>query len=524
MLQQAVDYLFDNRRCRRQLVHKNNRPLRSLTERIASRKGRIRKDLLNKSTDYSARSVVVPDPDLGLHQCAIPRKIADVLQIRPHRLVLLSNRFHTQAFEANLTDDKAIHLHPILAQLFRVTFEGEELAVHLPLSEEAQSDARRWMMSDSNVYSASDGELALTPTRDMALGCHHLTREESTATPSRASADVEEVLRAHGLKLLGLHDRIELRLPSRERITTTVGRAVFNDALPSSMPFCNETLDQDGLTLLIRKCHQKVGLRRMMTVFDRLKELSFQAATQSAVSTGEHNQIRKEVSGPELFHSVIPMRRETIFQLRRETDRRRRTRKLMRLCQHLLIDRYDCGASRGIEVNLSEALGRVILNSTEEDLGEEDIRRLEQQGLEKIWIRSPIHCQSRTVCSLCYGSDLRTGSLVEEGTAVGVIAALVVGELDDLIFEELQLKDQLPRLNVNARHLEVIVSQLPDDPRRRNSFLTELVHGKLAKVLTEAALNCEVDEMNGLLQNVLTGELAPVGSGYRPKSELDSLD
>ncbi|MDE1890556.1 MAG: DNA-directed RNA polymerase subunit beta' [Planctomycetota bacterium] len=343
MLQQAVDALFDNTRGKRPVLGSNNRPLKSLTDMIKGKQGRFRENLLGKRVDYSARSVIVVGPELKLHQCGLPKKIAlelfqpfiirrlkelgladtiksakkmlgrkekevwDILEeiVKKHPVLLnrapTLHRMGIQAFEPVLVEGNAIKLHPLVCRGFNADFDGDQMAVHLPLSIEAQAEAITLMLSTNNIFSPASGEPIITPTQDIVLGCSYLTtvlQEESEKKPKKFSGS-EEVIYALAVKRVRLHTKIEVRLKQTKIIKdklgtteelknglckTTVGRVVFNTILPDGMPFYNYTLDLKGISRIIHDCYKLLGRGKTIVLLDDIKETGFKACTKAGLS------------------------------------------------------------------------------------------------------------------------------------------------------------------------------------------------------------------------------------------------
>jgi DNA-directed RNA polymerase subunit beta' len=344
MLQQSVDALFDNNRCRRPVLGSSNRPLKSLTDMIKGKQGRFRENLLGKRVDYSARSVIVVGPELKLHQCGIPKKIAlelfqpfiirrlkelghadtiksakkmlerreeevwDILEevIQDHPVLLnrapTLHRMGIQAFEPILIEGNAIVLHPLVCQGFNADFDGDQMAVHLPLSLEAQVEAFTLMMSTNNVFSPAHGNPIITPSQDMVLGIAYLTTKarvtDAEAKNLRAFSDTEEVFIAYAHNKVGPHTRIRVRIPGRrvmnekdgaltdgtKAFETTVGRVIFNDMLPEGMPFYNFDLNKGLIGYVIQDCHKILGKEHTIELLDAIKSLGFKAATRAGLS------------------------------------------------------------------------------------------------------------------------------------------------------------------------------------------------------------------------------------------------
>jgi DNA-directed RNA polymerase subunit beta' len=341
MLQQSVDALFDNSRCKRSVLGSTNRPLKSLTDMIKGKQGRFRENLLGKRVDYSARSVIVVGPELKLHQCGLPKKVAlelyqpfiirqlkekglaesvktakrelekrtdrvwDVLEevIQGHPVLLnrapTLHRMGIQAFEPILVEGNAIRLHPLVCRGFNADFDGDAMAVHLPLSVEAQVEAKTLMMASHNVFTPQSGKPIISPSHEMLLGCYYLTlepRKEKEA--KRVCADINEVFMAYSAGKLSLHDRIKLRSKGTEIVEaegaepkettgcfeTTVGRIIFNEILPEDMPFYNYQLTSSGLNAIIHTCYDKLGRQRTIELLDEMKDVGFGSATRSGAS------------------------------------------------------------------------------------------------------------------------------------------------------------------------------------------------------------------------------------------------
>ncbi len=351
MLQQAVDALFDNGRCRRPVLGSSNRPLKSLTDMIKGKQGRFRENLLGKRVDYSARSVIVVGPELKLHQCGLPKKIAlelfqpfiirklkergladtikgakkmlerrdqeiwDILEEVIYQHPVLLNRAPTlhrmgiQAFEPVLVEGNAIKIHPLVCKGFNADFDGDQMAVHLPLSVEAQAEAHVLMMSTNNIFSPANGSPIMSPSQDIVLGIYYLTfmSPDKSRDPKdvMAFSTVEEALMAYAMGKVGIHDPILCRVtrdrvvaehkkgpapvPANRRILTTPGRLIFNDVLPREMPFYNYPLSQKGSARVIADCHALLGRAATIALLDNVKELGFKNSTLAGLSFGVHD-------------------------------------------------------------------------------------------------------------------------------------------------------------------------------------------------------------------------------------------
>ncbi len=347
MLQQSVDALFDNARCRRSVLGSSNRPLKSLTDMIKGKQGRFRENLLGKRVDYSARSVIVVGPDLKLHQCGLPKKIAlelyqpfiirrlkelgyadtiksakkmlerkdeevwDILEEVTRQHPVLLNRAPTlhrmgiQAFEPTLIEGNAIRLHPLVCTGFNADFDGDQMAVHLPLSYEAQVEATTLMLATNNIFSPAQGNPIIAPSQDIVLGIYYLTVDHPTQqTKVPYCTHANEVFLAYSEGKGQMHDHIKLRLdpgsevatvPGRREpasmIDTTVGRVLFNDILPAGMPFYNYTLDKRKLNGLISDCHKLLGKGATLRLLDDIKEIGFKSATRAGLSFAKNDMV-----------------------------------------------------------------------------------------------------------------------------------------------------------------------------------------------------------------------------------------
>ncbi len=360
MLQEAVDALFDNGRRGRVLRGANNRPLKSLSDTLKGKQGRFRQNLLGKRVDYSGRSVIVVGPELKLHQCGLPKKMAlelfkpfiyhkleagghcttikqakemveqqepvvwDILEevIREHPVLLnrapTLHRLGIQAFEPVLVEGKAIRIHPLVCTAFNADFDGDQMAVHIPLSPEAQIEAAVLMLSSVNILSPANGTPLAVPTQDMVLGLYYLTKAKPGAKgEGRAFGATEEVLLALEAGEVELLSPIRLRYTgevidlthayddqdvlhtepvnfNRQFLNTTVGRVIFNDHLPKDVPFINGLLKKKGIQQLVQYCHLRFGLERTVQMLDELKELGFRYATKAGISIGIDDMVIPE--------------------------------------------------------------------------------------------------------------------------------------------------------------------------------------------------------------------------------------
>jgi len=333
MLQEAVDALFDNGRRGRVITGPSNRPLKSLSDTLKGKQGRFRQNLLGKRVDYSGRSVIVVGPYLKLHQCGLPKKMAlelfkpfilrkleergiassikaakkyvekerpevwDILEevIREHPVLLnrapTLHRLGIQAFEPILVEGKAIEIHPLVCTAFNADFDGDQMAVHVPLSMEAQLEAQVLMLSSNNILSPANGAPLAVPTQDMVLGIYYLTKErlgtpgEPVRGEGRLFADPEEVRIAYDNEDVDLQARIRVRWKG-EILETTVGRTLFNEVVPEPLRFVNQDLKKKEVTALVGRCYNTLGNEVTVHFLDELKDLGFRYATLSGLSIG----------------------------------------------------------------------------------------------------------------------------------------------------------------------------------------------------------------------------------------------
>jgi len=378
MLQQSVDALFDNGRHGRAVTGPGNRPLKSLSDMLKGKQGRFRQNLLGKRVDYSGRSVIVVGPSLKLNQCGLPKKMALVLfepfiirklkergvvhtvrsakkliekevddvwdildEVTSGHTVMLNraptlHRLSIQSFEPVLIEGQAIQLHPLVCTAYNADFDGDQMAVHVPLSVEAQVESKSLMLATNNIFSPSSGKPVTTPTQDIALGCYFLTsdsqpymmerkfgkKKKKTEERLRIMNDLNEVHTAYDEGVVKLHDRIRYRNPDFQRetrngdmdrsvITTTVGRVFYNEVWPASLGFSNKTATKNVTSGMIEQCYEVAGHNETVQVLDRLKNLGYEHATLSGMSIGLSDMIipqdksemigaaRKEIEGVE---------------------------------------------------------------------------------------------------------------------------------------------------------------------------------------------------------------------------------
>ncbi|MFH1038644.1 MAG: DNA-directed RNA polymerase subunit beta' [PVC group bacterium] len=351
MLQEAVDALFDNGRQGRAVLGAGNRPLKSLSDNLKGKQGRFRQNLLGKRVDYSGRSVIVVGPELKLNQCGLPKEMAlelfepfiihrlkelgyvhtirsakkmiekqekqvwDVLdEVIQNHPVLLNraptlHRLGIQAFDPILVEGKAIRIHPLVCTAFNADFDGDQMAVHVPLSNEAQLEARLLMYAPNNIFSPASGEPIANPTQDIALGCYYLTRSApGDETALKPFTDENEVLLALAEKAITLHQPIKIQgitkqlaetdakgnaLPSSEwKDCTTAGRVIFNQIFPPEIPFINQQVGKKDLSEIVARCYAIVGHEETVHVLDRIKDMGFESATWSGLSLGMKDMVQ----------------------------------------------------------------------------------------------------------------------------------------------------------------------------------------------------------------------------------------
>ena len=355
MLQESVDALLDNGRRGRAITGSNKRPLKSLADMIKGKQGRFRQNLLGKRVDYSGRSVIVVGPYLRLHQCGLPKKMAlelfkpfifsklelrglattikaakkmveretaevwDILAevIREHPVMLnrapTLHRLGIQAFEPVLIEGKAIQLHPLVCAAYNADFDGDQMAVHVPLTIEAQLECRALMMSTNNILSPANGDPIIVPSQDVVLGIYFMTRDRINAKgEGMVFADVAEVQRAYGAKHVDLQAKVKVRVTEYVKAEdgsmqatnvvtdTTVGRALLSEIMPKGLPYSliNQTMKKKGISTLINACYRNVGLKETVIFADQLMYTGFAYATRSGASVGVNDFVipaKKEI-------------------------------------------------------------------------------------------------------------------------------------------------------------------------------------------------------------------------------------
>jgi len=349
MLQEAVDALVDNGRRGRPVTGPGNRPLKSLSDMLKGKQGRFRQNLLGKRVDYSGRSVIVVGPNLQMHQCGLPKEMAlelfkpfvmkklvdqsiasniksakkmvergreevwDILDdvIKEHPVLLnrapTLHRLGIQAFEPVLVEGRALQLHPLVCTAYNADFDGDQMAVHVPLSAEAQTEARLLMLASNNILNPKDGKPVVTPTQDMVIGLYYLTymgEEDWKQDKTRFFRDPDEARMAYEMEIIKLHEkiRVKMQIPQiaskdllkkrceqefkEELVETSVGRLIFNDIIPNNLGFFNQVIDKKKLGDLVYECYRLEGNARTAEMLDGIKRLGYQFSTRAGISVG----------------------------------------------------------------------------------------------------------------------------------------------------------------------------------------------------------------------------------------------
>jgi DNA-directed RNA polymerase subunit beta' len=371
MLQEAVDALIDNGRRGRPVTGPGNRALKSLSDMLKGKQGRFRQNLLGKRVDYSGRSVIVVGPNLKLNQCGLPKEMAlelfkpfvmkklvergfvhniksakrmverarpevwDVLEevIKQHPVLLnrapTLHRLGIQAFEPVLVEGRAIQIHPLVCTGYNADFDGDQMAVHVPLSTEAQAEARVLMLSSHNLLNPKDGRPVASPTQDMVLGSYYLTTElEGVKGEGKYFRDIDEAIFAYESKVMGLHARIKVRCkePIEEKckdrikerrkgelMETTVGRLIFNQVIPSELGYYNEVVDKKKVAEIISECYRRKGFDETTKMLDGIKELGFRYATKAGITVGV-----TDVSIPPEKANIIAQSEENVVEVEQQ--------------------------------------------------------------------------------------------------------------------------------------------------------------------------------------------------------------
>ncbi len=334
MLQESVDALFENGRRGRPVVGHNHRPLKSLTDIIKGKSGRFRQNLLGKRVDYSGRSVITVGPDLKLHQCGLPKQMAlelfkpfiyqklqewknkdgspiaptikiakrfvetenpvvwDALDdvIKEHMVMLnrapTLHKLSIQAFEPVLVEDRSIRVHPLVCPAYNADFDGDQMAVHVPLSIEAQAECRALIMSTNNILSPAHGKPVILPTQDIVLGIYYMTKDSAYSKEFKYFSSPEEVIMAYSSDYVGIHSQVKIKI-NEEVVETTVGRVIFyNEAIPQNIPFefVNKPMSKSEFETLVDKCFRENGSKQTVVMADRIRTLGFYYATKSGIS------------------------------------------------------------------------------------------------------------------------------------------------------------------------------------------------------------------------------------------------
>lgn len=619
MLQEAVDALIDNGRRGKAVTGPGNRELKSLTALLKGKQGRFRQNLLGKRVDYSGRSVIVVGPELKMYQCGIPKEMAielfkpfvmkrlvergdclniksakrsiekaqddnvwDVLEevIKDHPVLLNRapslHRLSIQAFEPVLVEGRAIKLHPLVCSAFNADFDGDQMAVHVPLSIEARTEARFLMLSTNNILKLSDGKPVVSPTQDMVIGSYYMTmvKEDNLQERERKSfRNPEEALMAYHSGLIQLQTKIHVRVSkeidgvtySKTLKNTTIGRIIFNTAIPQDLHFVprntpeemldleiNETVDKKVLSRIVDACFKYKGATETSTILDKIKAQGYKYSTIGAITASvfdmhvppmkkeivakaeqnivkieeyfkrglltEEDRYRQTISiwqkaiadinvelkkGLDDFNPIwmmansgargsmtqisqlcgmkglvadpsgrtieLPIKaslREGLSVLEyfisshggrkgmadtalKTADSGYLTRRLVDVCQDVIVNELDCGDTKGMDIVLEEGNekefieridGRYVMSDILGDSGDvivekdsmispEQAKAIAAAGIRKVKIRSILNCKSaHGVCAKCYGKNMASGNSVKLGEAVGIIAAQSIGE------------------------------------------------------------------------------------------------
>ncbi|MBT3608006.1 MAG: DNA-directed RNA polymerase subunit beta', partial [Candidatus Marinimicrobia bacterium] len=359
MLQEAVDALFDNNRRKTAIRSGSRRPLKSLSDMLRGKTGRFRQNLLGKRVDYSGRSVIVVGPSLKLHECGMPKNMALEL-FKPHMIhelmargytqtprsaklmvenrepvvykvleyvvqdhpVLLNraptlHRLGIQAFQPVLVDGKALQLHPLVCSAFNADFDGDQMAVHLPLSLEAQMESRMLMLASHNILHPANGQPIAVPSQDMVLGCYYLTLpKEGDKGEGKLFSSIEEGLLAYENKAVGLHAIVNVRHNGKWIKNTTVGRIIFNSIIPEGVEFVNELINKKKLTQVVSNTYFLAGNFQTVIFLDRLKELGFRMATVSGASIAI-----SDVLIPDAKDEILGVAQQEVDEIKSKYDR-----------------------------------------------------------------------------------------------------------------------------------------------------------------------------------------------------------
>ncbi len=393
MLQEAVDALFDNNRRKTAIRSGSRRPLKSLSDMLRGKTGRFRQNLLGKRVDYSGRSVIVVGPQLQLHECGMPKNMALEL-FKPHMIhelmargytqtprsaklmvenrepvvykvleyvvqdhpVLLNraptlHRLGIQAFQPVLVDGKAIQLHPLVCAAFNADFDGDQMAVHVPLALEAQMEARMLMLSSHNILHPANGQPIAVPSQDMVLGCYYLTRSKlGDKGEGKIFGSIDEGLLAYENKAVGLHSIVDLRHNNKWVKKTTVGRIIFNSILPDGLGFVNEIVGKKQLTKIVNNAYLLSGNYQTVIFLDRLKDLGFGMATVSGASIAI-----SDVLIPDEKDEILNKAQKEVDEIKNKFDR------------HILTDGERYNKVIDIWTHTANQMAMTMMGALEED-------------------------------------------------------------------------------------------------------------------------------------------------------------
>src|SRR5947199_68357 len=487
MLQEAVDALMDNGRRGRAISGTGNHKLKSLSDMLRGKQGRFRQNLLGKRVDYSGRSVIVVGNDLKLNECGLPKKMAlelfkpfvmrqlverglahniksakryvervspevwDVLEevIKDHPVLLnrapTLHRLGIQAFMPKLIEGNAIQIHPLVCEAFGADFDGDQMAVHVPLSAAAQAEAKNLMLSTRNVLKPADGQPVVTPRQDMVLGTYWLTLDADPKQQPRIFGDFSEVQSAFDMGIVTYHTAV--KVPHNGGVVdTTVGRVIFNAVLPEDLRFVNKILDRGAIREIVTQVFDRYGGEVTAEVVDRIKTIGFAAATIAGVSISI-DDVAIPANKAKMVEEAEKKLADTAI---RTADSGYLTRRLVDVAQDVIVRLEDCGDEDGIFINADEPgmvepfadrlFGRIVAQDIKDPKGKliakrgdatdlELARTIANSGTKRVRVRSPLGCHAKHgICRACYGRSLASGKLVEIGEAVGIIAAQSIGE------------------------------------------------------------------------------------------------
>jgi len=546
MLQEAVDNLFDNGRHGRVARDSKNRPLKSLSDMLKGKPGRFRQNLLGVRVDYSGRSVIVAGPELKLNECGLPRRMALTLfepyvirnllaeghaqsinatrrlislnrpealavldEVVSDKLVMLNraptlHRAGIQSFKPVLIDDNAIRLHPLVCPAFNADFDGDMMAIHVPIAEEVQQEVRDRMLSHRSLLSPRSGRLLVKPTMDILLGCYYLTMPEIRNAKCEMR-NIWEVKRAYELGEVGLHDGIRLLSEAKSResgkvgdetIETTVGRAIFNEILDGKLPYVNETLGKDRIYELVETVYREYGEDEAVNLLNRIDDLGFHFATRMGasisletlrtdVNLAEYAQKIESQLPPavECENPIFAQMRAALLESFAQSEDGMNSLHLMQISGaraslrnahriaglmgpvveltaeetpvrfKFIEGNYRDGLSQSEYFALTYGTRRGLADTVEKvtrsgylmrklaDVASDVVVTEEDCGTQKE--RNVVNCETAyDVCAKCYGIDLSTGQPVKPGEPVGIIAANVIGEpMTQLITRSYQTRE-----------------------------------------------------------------------------------